>query len=282
MNKGKGKLYMKLGGFKKISGQSPSKARTMGILPKIALQFTSGKVFIALVLMLLVGVWVNDNIRKTGVPPKCWFSTTGEMAVVKGVITKIEFISLGVKNQHDYRILYNYTANGTSYQGVSFQKGLGYRKNETVEVTYSTKDPSCSCCCGKCPAEDAMFTIIFGGVLLLIAAFLIQASVRRMIKAIWIIEHGAIATATVRSISQSTRMIWTTKSATTITRWDVVCEFKDASGNAAMLTVIAPMKDYMNKKESIAVIYDPGMPDNAIAVDALPFFVKTNPALKIS
>ncbi len=280
MSKDTSKLYMKLGGFKKISGQAPSKARSMNILSKIALQFTSGKVLIALALVLLVGVWVNDNIRKTGVPPKCWFNTTGETAVAKGVITSIEFISLGVKNQNNFRILYDYNVNGTTYRGVSFQTGLGYRKNEAIEVTYSTKDPSCSCCCGKCPAEDAMFTVIFGGVLLLIAAFLIQASARRMIRAIWIIEHGAIAAATVRSITRKSKIVWTMKYARTVIWWNVSCEFKDASGNSAKVTVNAPSKDYVRKGDSIAVVYDPGMPDNVIAVDALPFFVKTDPELK--
>jgi hypothetical protein len=144
------------------------------------------------------------------------------------------------------------------------------------------KDPSCSCCCDKCPAEDAMFTIIFGGVLVLIAVFLIQSGVRRILKTIWIIEHGIETSASVGDIARSTRIIWTYKSIIRSVKWVVSCHFKDSSGSRVSFKVIVPSEDYMEKKDSIAVVYDPGMPENAIAVDALPFFVKTEPALKIS
>jgi hypothetical protein len=280
MKKSKGSLYMKIDGFKKISGQAQSKARTMNVLRKIPMIFLSGKTIIGLVLILIAAFWANDNIRKKGVDPKCWFSMTGETAVAKGVITNVEFIALGVRNQHDYKILYTFPVGGTTYRGETYQTGLIYRKNETIDVTYSVKDPSCSCGCGKCPAEDAMFSIIFGGVLVLIAIFLIQSGMRRIYKTIWIIEHGAIASAVVRNISRSSRMIWSYRMVMSVTRWEAACEFKDSSGNAVMFTVISPAEDYMKKRENIVVIYDPGMPENAIAVDALPFFVKTDPALK--
>ena len=144
MNKSKEKLYMKLGGFKKISGQSPSKARSIGLLPKIVILFISGKIIISLVLILIIAVWVNDNIRKKGVEPKCWFIMTGDTSVVKGVITKIEFISLGPKNRNDYKIFYTFQVGEKTYRGESYQEGLIYRKNEAIDVTYSVKDPSCS------------------------------------------------------------------------------------------------------------------------------------------
>jgi hypothetical protein len=280
MTKSKGSLYMKMDGFKKISGQAKMKARTMNVLRKIPLFFLSGKIIIAIVLILIVAFWANENIRKKNVEPTCWFSMTGETAVAKGVITKVDFIALGVKNQHDYKILYTFQVGGKTYQGESYQTGLIYRKNEAIDVTYSVKDPSCSCGCGKCPAEDAMFSIIFGGVLVLIAIILVQSGLRRILKTIWIIEHGAITTAMVRNITRSTRMIWSYRTVVSTTRWDVSCEFKDSSGNAVMFNVISPTEAYMKKKESIAVLYDPGMPENAMAVDALPFFVKTDPALR--
>ncbi|MBP7734581.1 MAG: hypothetical protein KA369_01280 [Spirochaetes bacterium] len=277
MDTGKGKLYMKLGGFKKISGQSQSKARTMSILSKIALPFISGRVIIACVLILIAAFWANDNIRKKGVPPKCWFSMTGDTAVTKGVITNIEFIALGPKNNNDYKILYAYSAGGKTYKGESYQTGLIYRKNEAIDVTYSVKDPSCSCGVAKCPIEDAMFTVIFGGLFALIALLLFQSGIRRMFKAIWIIEHGLTATATVKHVTRSSKIVWTMKYARTVTKWIVSYEFKDASGNNVKGTVIAPTEDCVGKGDSIAVIYDPAMAENAIAIDALPFFVKTNP-----
>jgi hypothetical protein len=279
MKKSKGSLYMKLDGFKKISGHAPSKTRSMGFLQKMVMICISRRCILALILISIAAVWVNDNIRKKGVEPKCWFSMTGETATVQGIITKIEFLSLGVKNQHDYKIVYTFPVGGKTYQGESYQVGLIYRKNEAIDVTYSVKDPSCSCGAGKCPAEDAMFTIIFGGMLVLIAMLLIQSGIRRIFRTIWIIEYGTVTSAVVRNISRSTKMIWTTKSVMSVTKWDVSCEFKDSSGTTVMFNVISPTEDYMNKKDSITVIYDPGMPENAIAIDALPFFVKTDPAL---
>jgi hypothetical protein len=269
MKNSKNQLYMKMDRFKKSPGHSRSKERTMGILPKVALMFVSSRFVLGLVLIIAVAAWANENILKMGIEPKCWFSMTGDTAMAKGVVTKIEFIALGLKNRNDYKVHYTFVVGGKTYEGASFQEGLVFRKNEAIDVTYSVKDPSCSCGGGlKCPAEDAMYTIIFGGLLLIVAIFLVQSGMKRIFHTIALIEYGTFTTAEVRSISGSTT------SARGHHKWVASCGYKDSAGKDFRFDVIYPTEKYLKKGDRVDAVYDPGMPANALAIDALPFFVK--------
>jgi hypothetical protein len=269
MKNNKNQLYMKLDRFKKSPRHSTSKERTMGILPKVALMFVSGRFVLGLVLIIAAAAWANENILKAGIEPKCWFSMAGDTAMAKGVVTKIEFIALGLKNRNDYKVHYTFVVDGKTYEGASFQEGLVFRKNEAIDVTYSVKDPSCSCGGGvKCPAEDAMYTIIFGGLLLLIAIFLVQSGIKRIFHTIALIEYGTFTTAEVRGISGSTTSTRGPR------KWVASCGYKDSSGKDFRFDVIFPTEKYLKKGDLVGAVYDPGMPANALAIDALPFFVK--------
>jgi hypothetical protein len=282
MKNSKQHLYMKMDKFKKTAGgRTGPKARTLGVLAKIAILFVSGRFVLGLVLIIAAMAWANENIVQPGLEPRCWFSMAGNTATAKGVVTNIEFVSLGPKNRDTFKVHYTFAVGGKTYAGASFQEGLIFRKNEAIDVSYSVQDPSCSCGGGlKCPAEDAMYTIIFGGMLLVFAIFLVQSGVRRIARTIAVIEYGTLGVATVRSIARSTRRTGTLSHTVFIHKWVASCGFPDSSGKNTRLDVISSSENFLKKGDQLEVVFDPGMPANALAIDALPFFVKTTPVLR--
>jgi hypothetical protein len=277
--KRQGHVYMRLDRIKKRSGEPGTKARSMGVLPKIAIMYRSRRIVWGLILLGIVAWFANSYLATPDVEPKCWFCSAGERATVKGVVTKLDCIAYGTKNRNDYRVQYSYTVNGTTYTGVSYETDLSYLEKHPVTVDYSVKDPSCSCVREmRCAADNAMFTIIFGGLLVIVAFLLVLTGARRMINTIWIIEHGAAAAATAGEITRKTRRSGTLTAAVFTSSWTASCRFKDSSGTNYTLDVGMP-EGYLKRGDSVAVLYDPGMPDNAIAIGALPWFVKTDPAM---
>ncbi len=125
---------------------------------------------------------------------------------------------------------------------------------------------------------DMMYAL---GLFALVSAFLIQSGVRRMVKTIWIIEHGQTATATAKGISERTVFSWFSRRFHPARKLFARCSFKDASGKSVKFEVIVPKKGSVNSGDPVDVVYDPGMPANAIALDALPSFVKTDPPLRV-
>ncbi len=282
MKKNRTQIYMKMDTIKKISGRASSKKRSMNFLSRILFMIMSGKFIMGLLIIAAVAGLVNENIRKQEVESKCWFCMAGGTSEAKGIVTKVEFIKLGFKKMHNYKVFYTYTVNGISYNSVSYQTGLTYRIKDAIDVTYSLREPSCSCGSGiKCPAEDAMFTLFFGGVFVVIALFLIISGIKRILNAIWVIEYGTLASSTVKKIIKTDkRTIFQLRSFYTKS-WAVTCWFEDSSGKKFSLEIYSSSKDSIKKDDTVEIIYDPGMPENAFAIDTIPKFVKTDPVLSV-
>jgi hypothetical protein len=279
MAKKRSRLYMRLDRFKQVSGASAPKARTMGVGAKIAVTYRSGRILWG-VIMIAVFCWLaGEYLFTRDVEPKCWFCSASDRASVPGIITKMDCIAYGAKNRNDYRVEYSYMVNGRTYTGVGYQTGLLYLEKHAVTVDYMVKDPSCSCVREmRCAADNALFTIMFGGVLLAIALFLVQGGARRLANAIWVIEHGVLATATVKSVTERRIHTWYNRPFHRTSIWAATCVFADSSGANHKLEVNVD-KGSRDKGDRLDVVYDPGMPTNAIAVGALPRFVRTEPPL---
>ncbi len=278
--KGQGHVYMRLDRIKKISGKTAPKARSMGVFPKIAIMYRSRRIVWGLIIMGVVAWFAGSYLVTPDVEPKCWFCSAGERATARGVVTKLDCIAYGAKNRNDYRVEYTYTVNGKTYNGVGYETGLSYLEKRPVTIDYSVKDPSCSCVREmRCAADNAMFTVIFGGLLVGIAVFFMLTGIRRMLNAIWVVEHGAVATAAAGEITRKTRRSGTLTAAVFTSRWTASCRFKDSSGTNYTLDVGTP-EGLLKRGGSVEVVYDPGMPENAFAIDALPRFVKTVPPLR--
>lgn len=279
---GEGHVYMRLDRMKKISGGAAKKARSLGVHRKVALAYRSRRLVFGVILLCIVAWFVNKNLDARDVKPKCWFCSAGEQAEVKGVVTKTECISYSTKaRNNEYRVEYAYTVKGRTYTGVGFQTGYIVLEKSPVTVDYSVKDPSCSCVRDiRCAADNAMFTVLFGLPLVILAILLVVSGARRIMRALWVIEHGAVAGATVGTISRSTKTRAGARQGQryyTI-RWTATCSFTDASGKNCHVKVGMP-EGLLKKGDEVRIVYDPAMPENAIAIGALPWFVKTDPPL---
>ncbi len=279
---GEGHVYMKLDRMKKISGGAAKKARSLGILRKIALAYRSRRIVFGVILLCVVAWFVNNHLATPDVEPKCWFCSAGKQAEVKGVVTKTTCISYSTKaRNNEYRVEYAYTVKGTTYTGVGYQTGYLVMEKSPVTVDYSVKDPSCSCIRDiQCAADNALFTVLFGVPLVIVAIPLVMSGARRIMRALWVIEHGTVTGATVGAITRSTKTVATGRvgGRRTIISWTATCSFTDSSGKNCHVKVGMP-EGLLKKGDEVKIVYDPAMPENAIAIGALPRFVKTDPPL---
>jgi hypothetical protein len=129
-------------------------------------------------------------------------------------------------------------------------------------------------------AENIRYTVIFGALFLLVAIYMILSGILRILRAISVIEYGTVASATVTGISRSTRRTGTLSRGIYIRTWVAACRFQDAAGKNHKMEVIAPDENYLKKGDRVDIVYDAGLPSNALAIEAFPFFVKTDPPLK--
>jgi hypothetical protein len=124
-------------------------------------------------------------------------------------------------------------------------------------------------------AMDARALVIAGGVATTIALLLAVSGVTRIWRAIAVIERGAVAVAIVREVNRRSRKI----NGVFFHAWAATCRFKDASGKKVTVEVIGPAEKSLEKGDPVAVVYSPGLPENAIVIAGLPRFVKTDPPL---
>ena len=82
--KRQGHVYMRLDRMKKMSGEPEAKARSMGVLPKIALMYRSRRIVWGVVLICVVAWFAGSYLATPDVEPKCWFCSAGERAKVTG------------------------------------------------------------------------------------------------------------------------------------------------------------------------------------------------------
>lgn len=128
--------------------------------------------------------------------------------------------------------------------------------------------------------ENIRFTVIFGALFILAAVYMILSGILRILRAISVIEYGTVASATVTGISRRTRRTGALSWGFYIHTWVAACRFQDAAGKNHKMEVIAPDENYLKKGDHVDIVYDTGMPSNALAIETLPFFVKTDPLLK--
>ena len=128
--------------------------------------------------------------------------------------------------------------------------------------------------------ENIRYTVIFGALFLLVAFYMILSGILRILRAVSVIEYGMAASATVTGISRSTRRTGTLSWGIYIHTWVAACRYQDAAGKNHKIEVIAPGENYLKKGDRVDIVYDAGMPSNALAIEAFPFFVKTDPPLK--
>ena len=128
--------------------------------------------------------------------------------------------------------------------------------------------------------ENIRYTVIFGTLFLLVALYMIASGLRRMMRAIAVIECGTVTTAAFGSVSRSTRRTGTLSWGIYRHTWTASCAFSDAAGKHHKIEVVVPDEHFLRKGDHIDIVYDPGMPANALAIGALPSIVKTVPPLK--
>ena len=128
--------------------------------------------------------------------------------------------------------------------------------------------------------ENIRYTVIFGALFLLVALYMIASGARRMMRAIAVVECGAVTPAAFGSVSRSTRRTGTLSWGIYRHTWTASCAFSDAAGKNHGIEVVVPDERFLRKGDRIDIVYDPGMPANALAIDALPSIVKTDPPLK--
>ena len=201
---------MRLDGIRKTSGNAVPKGEEHGRSPEGRGHVPVPAGSSGESLMIVAFAWLaKDYLLTRDVEPRCWFCSAGERATVPGVVTKLDCIAYGAKNRNEYRVEYSYMVNGKTYTGVGYETGLLYLERHAVTVDYVVEDPSCSCVREmRCAADNAMFTIMFGGILLVIGGLLIQSGARRIAHAVWIIEHGVTASGTVKSIVERHIQVW--------------------------------------------------------------------------
>lgn len=273
---------MRLDRMKKVSGGKMEKARSLGILRKFALAYRSPMLVSGIIFLCVIAWFANKHLVTRDVEPECWFCSVFEQAEIRGVVTKTECISYSMKaKNNEYRVEYAYIVNGKTYTGVGYQTGYTVMEKNPVTVDYSVKYPSCSCIRDiQCAADNAMYTVIFGVPFFILAILLVVSGAGEIMRAIWVIEHGAVAVAAVWDITRTTRKTVGSRVGTTHTsvRWTASCNFTDASGRSCNITVHMP-EGLLKKGDEVSLVYDPGMLENAIAIGALPWFVRTEPPL---
>jgi hypothetical protein len=124
-------------------------------------------------------------------------------------------------------------------------------------------------------ALDARAMAILVGVAATVALLLIASGTRRIWRAIAVIERGAVTTAIVREVNRRTHRSYKGH----YHSWVATCRFKDGSGKKVAVEVSGPAERSLGKGDPVAVVYDPGLPENAIVIRGLPSFVKTSPPL---
>jgi len=254
---------MRLDGVVKGSVPRAPRVRTMGRLARLGLMLYSRRLIYGVGVTVAVLGLAYANLFTSGVEPRCWVSMAGDTATTTGVVSQVDFIAGGKKDWHRFRVWYTYAVGGTRHQGWAYHTGPRYREGEALEVTHSRREPSCSCVFSKCPAEQALFTIIFGGPALLIALLMIRSGAGRIRKTIAIIESGSITSATVGRVADG----------------EATARYRDSAGGRHRLTVTARGPAAPKKDDQIPVVFHPALPANALAIDALPRFVRTTPAL---
>ncbi len=260
---------MTLHTFKKVSKPKTPKKRSVGILSKMRFIVASGKITYGLI-SLCIGLYFYSqmpDVEKTSM-----FCLQGNTAATDGVVTKFETISYGPKGRNDYKVHYTYTVAGKKYTGFGKQSGLTTLEGNVVAVDYSVKNHSCSCARNiKCPYDDAIFAFIFGTLFSLIAIVLIRTGAKRVFNTIAVIEYGNTGTATVKNINK-----------TIISRYKMgymlTCEFQDTLWEKHHFQTFSKIANVVKTGDSLNILYDPGMPQNALSVDALPEYVKPLPA----
>jgi len=128
--------------------------------------------------------------------------------------------------------------------------------------------------------ENIRYTVIFGTLFLLAAVCMIASGTRRMFRAISVIECGTVTTAAFGSVSRSTRRWGTLSRSVLIRTWTASCAFSDAVGKKHRIDVVVPGERFLSKGDRIDILYDPGLPANALSIGALPSIVKTDPPLR--
>jgi hypothetical protein len=141
----------------------------------------------------------------------------------------------------------------------------------------------------KTPEVDFYIAIGFYVIISIIALFFLISGIKRMSNTISIIEYGTLVSSTVTGFKEWVlkSRLWagpgTTGSAIFSTRHKrgcIICTYSDSAGKPYKLEIFFHNdEDQIKKGDSFSVIYDPEMPENAIAVKALPKIVKTDPAL---
>ena len=136
---------------------------------------------------------------------------------------------------------------------------------------------------------DFTIVMIIYGIISTTALLFLFSGVRRLLNMIAVIERGTLTTATVSGLKEwrTKRSVWAGRGSigsmtfTTVHKKGCIrCTFPLSSGKPHSLEVFFHNdEDQIKKGDGVPVIYDPGMPENALAVDALPRFVATVPAL---
>lgn len=119
-------------------------------------------------------------------------------------------------------------------------------------------------------ARDAGYTVVIGGAFLAIAGLMIASGVRRIRKTIWVIEHGVAAAARVVDVRQTTQWLMRGKQSVFTIRWKATCELEFAKKGRRSFEITVASEDTVKPGDSLDVWYDPGMPRNVLAVDAIP------------
>jgi hypothetical protein len=133
----------------------------------------------------------------------------------------------------------------------------------------------------KLYSEDAIGYIIVFGFLSIVAFLFMFSGIKLLLNTIAIIEYGIVVPASVNSIKE-----WLVRNSSFAGKFGIVgytkykrgcitCRFTDSSGKSYSFQVYSRKEHQLNKGDSIPVIYDPGMPENVLAIDVLPWFVKS-------
>lgn len=189
---------------------------------------------------------------------------TDESPVVAGVVDSVNATKSSVNDMRVYAFNYSFTLpSGENLRGESFSETIYFEPGDTVDVQYSTADPSISRIRGMRSGEIGIWiSLIF--LPFVIAGFIIAAiGIRKSLKAIYLLRVGEVALAKLVKKQETSAMV------NNQIVYKMHFQFT-ANDKQKYTTICKTYKTYWLEDDELErLVYDPNNPQNALMLDSL-------------